>query len=155
MVRPNAEQITDCIMLQKTFMWSPSDPENVISDDAIDDDDHDDRLDTNDEANETIDKSEDDDEHELTDPLTHTESSEIHDQLEMDEEEAFEYDELSESIETWKDSFNTEDSKPPLLVNVTSDSVNVLKGRRTGVSARLRSLCNRLSLYGHSVSHRC
>ena len=39
-VRPNAEQITDCIisMLQKTLMWSPPDPENVISDDVIDND---------------------------------------------------------------------------------------------------------------------
>ena len=62
-----------------------------------DNDDHDDRLgeyesamdlDTNDEANETIDKAEDDNERELTDPLRHTESSEIHDQLEVDEGEA-------------------------------------------------------------------
>ena len=151
-------------------MWSPPDPENVISDDVIDNADHDDRLgkhesamdvDMNDEANETIDKAEDDNERELTDPLTHTEthteSSEIHDQLEVDEEtlEYVEYDAVSESIETWKDSFNTEDSKTPLLVNVTSDGANGLKGTRTGVAVRLRSLYNKLLLHGHCIKHRC
>ena len=44
---------------------------------------------------------------------------------------------------------------PPLLVSVTTDGPNILKGRRTGVSARLREKCNQLLLYTHCVSHRC
>ena len=36
-VRPNAKQITDCIisMMEKTLLWSPPDRENVVSDDMF------------------------------------------------------------------------------------------------------------------------
>ena len=44
---------------------------------------------------------------------------------------------------------------PPLLVSMTSGGANVLKCRRTGVSASLRSTCNKLLLHSHCVSHRC
>ena len=43
----------------------------------------------------------------------------------------------------------------PLLVSITTDGANVLRGKRTGVSARMRSTCNQLLLYSHFISHCC
>ena len=69
-------------------------------------------------------------------------------------EEFHEYTEVIESLNVKKTSEEMNLS-PPLLVSVTSDGGNVLKGRRIGVSARLRSTCNKLLLHSHCVSHRC
>ena len=40
-------------------------------------------------------------------------------------------------------------------MSVTTDGANVLRGKRTGVSARLRSMCNKLLLHSPCISHRC
>lgn len=152
MDRPNAEQITDCLlgMLKDTLMWSPPDPENVIKDDVINNnDEHEDYLsetesaiddDTNEEVDETNNETGRDDEL----------RSESCDMLELDEE-SVEYGDVSGSIQISQVSIDTENATPPLLVSVTTDGANVLKGRRTGVSARLRSLCNKLLLHSHCI----
>ena len=65
-------------------------------------------------------------------------------------------DEIAEYEEA---SVNNEEkhlnSNHPLLVSITTDGANVLRGKRSGVSAPLRSLCNKLLLYSHCVSYRC
>ena len=63
------------------------------------------------------------------------------------------YEEVSVSLENNEEKHLN--SNHPLLASITTDGANVLRGKRSGVSARLRSLCNKLLLYSHCVSHRC
>ena len=71
------------------------------------------------------------------------------------QDEYAEYEEVCESLENNEKQLKTSNSNPPLLVSVTTDGANVLKGKRSGVCAWSRSLCNKLLLYSHYVSHRC
>ena len=156
-VHPNAEQITDSIMsmLNRTVEWIPPDVENVLSDDLFE---------QNQNENDVVELAED--------PNNENENLLIVDQSVEDEmmegrnenadgpddqpspEKFHEYTEVIESLNV-KNTSEEVNLSPPLLVSVTSDGANVLKGRRTGVSARLRSTCNKLLLHSHCVSHRC
>ena len=59
-----------------------------------------------------------------------------------------------EDYEEITNAFEDNTSPSPLLVSITTDGANVLKGKRTGVSARLRAQCNKMMLNSHCVSHR-
>ena len=141
-VRPNAEQITECIfkMMERNLNWIPPKEENILSDDQFtqhlqgnfESDDEDEEITREDEGNETTDH-------------------EVHDIIEEEEED---YEEICNAFED-NTSPKISESLSPLLVSITTDGANVLKGKRTGVSARLRARCNKMMLNSHCVSHRC
>ena len=64
---------------------------------------------------------------------------------------------ITEEVDYEEISNAFEDNTPLslLLVSITTDGANVLKGKRTGVSARLRARCNKMMPNIHCVSHRC
>ena len=140
-VRPNAEQITECIfkMMERNLNWIPPKEENILSDDQFtqhlqgnfESDDEDEEITREDEGNETTDH-------------------EVHDIIEEEED----YEEICNAFED-NTSPKISESLSPLLVSITTDGANVLKGKRTGVSARLRARCNKMMLNSHCVSHRC
>ena len=95
-VRPNAEQITDCIiaMLMDTLMWSPPDVENVISDNVIvNGNEQDNRVTENETA---MTQNMDD---EVSPSMDDDDIGDDYNQLEV-EKESLEYDEVSKSIDT-------------------------------------------------------
>ena len=162
-VRPNAKQITDCIisMMEKTLLWSPPDPENVVSDDKFERSGESETIlemelegETNIDDESAVLTDFEDDVGSLTTPAHGSEQGDNDSNGELKvQDEIAEYEEVSVSLENNKEKHLN--SNHPLLVSITTDGANVLRGKRSGVSARLRSLCNKLLLYSHCVSHRC
>ena len=161
-VRPNAKQITDCIisMMEKTLLWSPPDPENVVSDMFERSGESETILEMELEGETNIDDERavltdfEDDVGSLTTPAHGFEQDDNNSNGELRvQDEIAEYEEVSVSLENNEEKHLN--SNHPLLVSITTDGANVFRGKRSGVSARLRSLCNKLLLYSHCVSHRC
>ena len=127
-------------MMERNLNWIPPKEENILSDDQFtqhlqgnfESDDEDEEITREDEGNETTDH-------------------EVHDIIEEEEED---YEEICNAFED-NTSPKISESLSPLLVSITTDGANVLKGKRTRVSARLRTRCNKMMLNRHCVSHRC
>ena len=141
-------------MLNNILEWIPPNPENVLStEDFSKTSGESDRSDP--EQNQTGYDINDGNLNEGNDPHPETiedvnENVEENESIELDEFN--EYEDILESLEV-EEGVQQPNSMPPLLVNVTTDGANVLKGSRTDVSARLREKCNQLLLY--CVPHRC
>ena len=162
-VRSKAKQITDCIisMMEKTLLWSPPDLENVVSDDMFERSGESETIlemelegETNIDDESAVLTDFEDDVGSLTTPARGSEQDDnnFNGELKVQDEIAW-YEEVSVSLENNEEKHLN--SNHPLLGSITTDGANVLRGKRSGVSARLRSLCNKLLLHSHCVSHRC
>ena len=162
-VRPNAKQITDSIisMMEKTLLRSPPDPENVVSDDMFERSGESETIlemelegETNIDDESAVLTDFEDDVGSLTTPAHGSEQDDNNSNGELKvQDELAEYEEVSVSLENNEEKHLN--SNHPLLVSITTDGANILRGKRSGVSARSRSLCNKLLLYSHCVSHHC
>ena len=163
-VRPNAEQLTDCVisMLNNILEWIPPNPENVLSSedfskksgesDASDPAQNQTGYDINDG---NLNEGNDSERENGPRPDTIEDVNEnVEENESIDLDEFNEYEDILKSLEV-EEVVQQPNSMPPLLISVTTDGANVLKGRRTGVSGRLRGKCNQLLLYNHSSSHHC
>ena len=158
-VRPNAEQITECIlkMMEKNLNWFPPKQEDILTDELFTQ-----HINNQENGNDTIDDEVNNDadyESIIVDNEVGCESAydkqgdDLNDSFEG-EDQFNEYDDISNAFE---DNRRMEIPEPsaPLLASITTDGANVLKGKRLGVSARLRSTCNNLMLNSHFISYRC
>ena len=157
-VRPNAEQITECIlkMMEKNLNWFPPKQEDILRNELFIQD-----INNQENGDDTIDDEINNDadyESIIVDTEVGCESSsykqgdDLNDNFEG-EDQFNEYEDISNAFE---DNRRMEIPEPsaPLLASITTDDANVLKGKRSGVTARLRSTCNNLMLNQKTLAYK-